>query len=397
MKTHMATEPSQRPSEQSVERTLQSLAEGHTRYVAAGSNLTNAKNFNNIIRPAILPIPLIQVSIPVLHLDLGIFPWMFTAFERELQGLDLKVAASSVAINSDSTSFHDLVEWHTKAIEAANHSAACLSAIDTVTQQLQYVAMFVAHDMTRNAEAALQQHIIAIAKEKEMYNARYKQLINDITKKAKSTAGPCQVSIEPVLQKAYVQRQVYYGGTLVGNHVKLALQPHIILSLVEASTCVICEQCPDLLDTAIEVQEVQEVVPGICCLTFSHCHKMDELQLSRLESNIADFMKLCRRELVERKLANITLKLHLLESHTLQSARGFKVGLGFLGEQGSESIHARDYNAITNKVDWLKAMAQQYLASTLPQQYELRPRTVTRKRKNLKKKHSKLCRCTPLC
>ena len=323
---------------------------------------------------------------------------MFTAFEHELQGLDLKVAASSVAINSDSTSFHDLVGLHTKAIEAANHSAACRSAIDTVTQQLQYVAMFVAHDMTRNAEAALQQHIIAITREKETYSARYEQLINNITKKAKSTAGPCQVSIEPVLQKAYVQRQVYYGGTLVGNHVKLALQPHIILSLVEAPTCVICEQCPDLLDTAIEVQEVQEVDPGICCVTlFSHCHKTDELQLSRLESNIADFMKLYRRELVERKLANITPKLHLLESHTLQSARGFKLGLGFLGEQGSESIHARDYNAGTNKVDCLKAMAQQYLASTLPQQYKLCPRTVTRKRKNLKKKHSKLRRCTPLC
>ena len=115
---------------------------------------------------------------------------------------------------------------------------------------------------------------------------------------------------------------------------------------------------------------------------------MDELQLSLLESNIVDFMRLCRSELVERKLANITLKLHLLESHTLESARRFKVGLGFLGEQGSESIHARfnilarDYNAITNKLDCLKAMAQQYLVSTLPQHDELRPRTATRKRKN---------------
>ena len=181
---------------------------------------------------------------------------MFTAFKREVQCLDLKVAASSVAINSDSTSFHDLVELHTKAIEAANHSAACLSAIDTVTQQLQYVGIFVAHDTQGNAEAvtaALQQHIIAVTKEKETYDAQYKELDNDITKKAKSTAGPCQASIEPVLQKANVQRQVYHGGAFVGNHVQLALQPHVILSLVEAPTPVIRERCPDLLDTAIEV------------------------------------------------------------------------------------------------------------------------------------------------
>lgn len=43
--------------------------------------------------------------------------------------------------------------------------------------------------------------------------------------------------------------------------------------------------------------------------------------------------------------ASTTPKLHMLEDHVVDFLRKWKVGLGFLGEQGAESIHAR-FNSI---------------------------------------------------
>ncbi len=39
--------------------------------------------------------------------------------------------------------------------------------------------------------------------------------------------------------------------------------------------------------------------------------------------------------------ATITPKLHMLEDHTIPFLKKWGVGLGFLGERGAESIHAR--------------------------------------------------------
>ena len=67
----------QRPVEAAPARSLDSLEQDFAAYQASGSRLTKAKYFNNVIRPAFLPVPLDWVCIPALHLDLGIFVWLF--------------------------------------------------------------------------------------------------------------------------------------------------------------------------------------------------------------------------------------------------------------------------------------------------------------------------------
>ena len=56
---------------------------------AAESRLSYAKHFNNVIRQCILPIPIHHTITPVLHLDLGIFGWMFDGFLKDLRQLDI--------------------------------------------------------------------------------------------------------------------------------------------------------------------------------------------------------------------------------------------------------------------------------------------------------------------
>lgn len=60
--------------------------------------------------------------------------------------------------------------------------------------------------------------------------------------------------------------------------------------------------------------------------------------------------------------ATVTPKLHMLEDHVVSFLRKWKVGFGFMGEQGAESIHQRfnnirqSYINMPNPVQRLMAM-----------------------------------------
>ena len=121
-------------SKTAEKRTLQSLASDYQAFQTAGAVLANAKKFNNVIRPAILPIPIDDVCIPALHLDLGIFPYLFYAFVHELRRVDLKMAEKLCASAGDRDAFRlatetfetvDELERRVEtATEEANQTAA---------------------------------------------------------------------------------------------------------------------------------------------------------------------------------------------------------------------------------------------------------------------------------
>ena len=72
--------------------------------------------------------------------------------------------------------------------------------------------------------------------------------------------GPCESSIEVVLQKRQIQRQAYHGGAFVGNQVHKALKPKIREALTSAPENIIrsptllheAEAIPDRYDTLME-------------------------------------------------------------------------------------------------------------------------------------------------
>ena len=83
-------------------------------------------------------------------------------------------------------------------------------------------------------------------------------------------------------------------------------------------------------------------------------------------------MATARREVVRRRLGNVTPKLHLLEDHIVLCIRRFGVGLGLLGEQGGEGLH-HEMNIvlgklmnIPNDLDRLKKAVENHCVATLP-------------------------------
>jgi len=69
----------------------------------------------------------------------------------------------------------------------------------------------------------------------------------------------------------------------------------------------------------------------------------------------------------------------MLEEHVLPFIQKWKVGCGFLGEQGAESIHVyfntlnRTYASIPDRLAWLKQKVVEHHLHTTPMNIEARP------------------------
>ena len=203
--------------------------------------------------------------------------------------------------------------------------------------------------------------------------------------------GPCESSVEPMLQKNNIQRQKYFGGAFIGNHIHHALQPKTTHAISHCHINVVSQRCPDLLLDALLVADRYSKIMTLyndCREIFSRSSAVDCVTLDDLDDRIKLFMAVARREVVNRSRGNITPKLHLLEGHVVPSMRRFGVGLGLLGEQGAESIHAEfnklsiTFSSIVRELDRLKMIVKQHCLTTLPQQLAKVPSVEHRKHKN---------------
>ena len=105
-----------------------------------------------------------------------------------------------------------------------------------------------------------------------------------------------------------------------------------------------------LFETLIVAERYSKLTHYADCRdNFSSSSPVDEQILTDLADNISSFMSTARLEIVQRQKGNITPKLHLLEGHVVSAMRRYGVGLGMLGEQGGESIHA-EFNTLAREL-----------------------------------------------
>ena len=78
--------------------------------------------------------------------------------------------------------------------------------------------------------------------------------------------------------------------------------------------------------------------------------------------------------------------MHFLEAHVLLWFQKWKTGFGMMGEQGSESIHARfnsiraAYRCMPNPVERLKNIMTEHYLQIAPSNTQLQPPTPKRKK-----------------
>lgn len=87
------------------------------------------------------------------------------------------------------------------------------------------------------------------------------------------------------------------------------------------------------------------------------------------ETNIKDFMGFYRETFPQ---ASILPKMHMLEAHVVPWLEKYRVGLGLMGEQGAESIHAainsikKAYTNIPDRVSNLQCILREHHRQVCP-------------------------------
>ncbi len=100
-------------------------------------------------------------------------------------------------------------------------------------------------------------------------------------------------------------------------------------------------------------------------------------------THISAFMKFYREQFPH---ASVTPKMHMLESHVVDWLDEWKLGLGLMGEQGAEYIHAyfnglqATYRSIPNGVD---SMMRQHFVHVAPSTIACRPPPKKRRKNKL--------------
>ena len=393
-----------------TKRTLETLKSNHEDYVAHGSNIQSAKKYNNVIRPSLFPIEPKDVCIPVLHLDLGIYLWLYKSLLKETDEFDLRLAKLDVDIES-SASFKVVCELQAKKNSTQAKVAYYKQQAEDIQQQVHWrivQSQSMSPGTPEHVQAvgqinALHRNWTTVSNAVKGFDEEVKSIEAKLTK-ARVHQGPCSTSLEKVLQKHTVERQAYHSGSFVGNHVHKCLKGHVIEELTAAPLQMLKSTfLPESVPTALSYPQHVDLLLldaeqmqarysslmksyAICSRAFSQCTAVTEEQIKAFEAEVKTFMSLVRAEIRDRLNKPITPKLHMLECHTAPCMRRFGVPLGLLGEQGGESIHARFNNLrsacdnMPNKVDRLRVLETQYLTSTLPYYRKLIPQTRKRKR-----------------
>ena len=394
-------------------RTLASLAIDYNGFEAAGGQLLKAKFYSNVIWRPILPIPISHVIIPILHLDLGIFTWLSEALMKDLQELDAQLAIKCEPLTAaDATAFQKLCELNGQLRSEEVAANTVQAQREGIVQQLQFVAlhlqqhpeqhvMEVINDLQQHPE----QHVMEVINDlqqayraaDQQHNVHIARLQQHVMKASgsKDLKGPCSSAVEPVLQQYKIERQVYHGGAFIGNHVHRALKPTMVTAIqCRSHIPVIEDRCASLLPVANRIaSRYEKLLNGYaaCRAIFSHRESIGDESLERLQSEIEEFLKTCREEIVARRLGNIRPKLHLLEEHTVPLIRKLHVGLGLLAEQGAESLHSNlntlnvIFKNIPNSLARLRTVAEQHLLTTTTE--ASRPSTLSPSSRKRKAEH----------
>eukprot|EP00731_Ephydatia_muelleri_P009823 Em0005g409a len=350
-------------------RTLETMCSDHQHYVAAGSIKRDAQKFFNSISLPIFNIPVSQVCPPGLHITLGIFTKLFHLLEAACHQLDLELALHTTDFTGPSSSFSK----YSQELQNLSFLQAELEKAQQSHEELQNMATYMALVNGEKSPLAVKLLKQSAAKMKSVkaLKAKVAKGIATVKKGFSEKEGPFVKQLDSALQLIGVQRQQYFGGAFVGNHVHKALKLPNVKTLCTAISQMAQEKLPH---RSGEVAENMKNFINLFSL-FGKCHNIsdqnfiDEPQIHALDQAIQEFMAFFRDTF---PTATVPIKMHLVEDHAIQWAAAYHVGYGLLGEQGAESIHAKftrlslAFVSIKDRVKQLQCIVKEHLLSIEP-------------------------------
>ena len=359
--------------ETSEKRTLENLKEHYIQFCIKGVKKGLAKTVYNVIDIPFFNIPIDQVCIPGVHLTLGIYLKMFNMFEAFCLDVDMKIGVDVEQIKAIKVLQNELDDLHGRR--------------DSLQEELNWFLVSDGRNVDEDAYIMKMKHIDDNVEQKE-------KQISTLTKEmTEATVGPCVSSLDGILKSMGVERQAYHSNSFIGNDCHLPLKSENVTKLCYSILDIVreLEKDNELLIEAGKSCEQFEILfnkYGCSHIVFNSARHLDDDDIDLLSADIKSFMDYLRYNWPEQR---ITPKLHILEDHVVDFVRKWKVGIGFYGEPGGESIHnavnksRRTYSTVQRDTDRLECMMKQQLLSCHPKPKTIQPKKVKR---NLKRKNS---------
>ncbi|XP_047129927.1 uncharacterized protein LOC105845473 isoform X1 [Hydra vulgaris] len=348
-------------------RTLETLHADFQNFIQKGRIPKLAKTCNNVIDLPLFNIPLTQVSIPSLHISLGIYLKFFNMLEDGCHLLDVKIAAKMCMTNQtvNNRNFDEYIALQLKIYEGEK-------VINEYCEKITLIHEAMAIHVLRspeNKEIICEIFQPRVAHYMEKKNAKLIELEELRSKTFEKSHGPLVKKLDEVLCGLHVQRQAYHGKCFIGNHVHKMLKLNSILDLCNSIPKIVS----DLGFIGTDVHNEAKVLSKKFVVLFSKystCYNfmnsseiINKNPISELERAIDKLMSYFRKTWPNE---SITPKMHLLESHCVDFIRNWNSGLDIYGEQGLESMHA-EFNSMNSTFCHMKG--KQRLRSILSNHY----------------------------
>ncbi|CAH1248635.1 Hypp8330 [Branchiostoma lanceolatum] len=382
------------------------LAENHKKFLLEGKgNLKLAKKYHNAIAPVMFEVPIDQVVVPGLHISLGIYLKLFKLMESELHDIDLKLQTylSTVLDEGEVTKEELLADEHLgkfKAYVAAIDEARGLDEkADALEEKLEqeenqlgwqaFTDLVEPSADTNMADAEFEKACSAI-KDLCVEKDKLRKGAAELRQKAsvKVGQGPITSELDPALQELHVQRQAYHSGSFIGNHDEsikklTAVITSVVTDIMEKYDDLPLTLVPKARETAQKYRQLFELFAS-CHKKYSHAGQMDDSAIDELGTAITAFMTYYREKVPN---GSVPIKMHMLEHHVVPCVRKWRFGLGFLGEQGLEQVHAlfnnigRTTSGIADPVAKLNSTLKNHLIGVSPDHTGGVPDPVPRKKR----------------
>ena len=315
-----------------AKRSLVNLKRDHRNFkIRGGGDKKKAKAYNNVVHRPIFDIELSQVAPPYLHVLLGVVKKHHDLLEDECHTLDLAIA--SVYARSGETH-----EGETLFGQYVN----CLQTIQEHEQKKRFY-----ETKLQGMEDERDYYKTAFDQKKQEVQDKIRKYTEKIkTKKEEAElpirSGPVTAHLDSVLKANHITPQAYHSRSFVGNHCHQYLQTSVTQNICQSVLHKALELTEDhkihnqASDIAEKFQQLNSKF-AIIYKSVSHTLPVTDNEIGQIKSSIHDYMHFYRNNFPD---ISIIPKQHILECHTEEFLMTWKCGLGLLGEQGGEELHA---------------------------------------------------------
>ncbi len=384
-KSEMQLAPGKRSKASFPKRTLKNLQEEYEKFMTNGGKRDQQSQFFNVVHEAIFQIEPNMWVIPILHITLGVVKKIHVLLLVVCHGLGIDIANHLARLSwpVGSSKYDEYISQKANLLKNEEKVLeVCDKIVDLKAQNEEDEDLPLRK--VRENEATITELQVEMKKlEKEISQLEAKITLPGVD------SDPVSACLDETLKKHGIKRQAYHGKSFVGNHCHKYLQKEVY----ESVTAGIVTQCellcgdPDIIDEAKEIEHKFNETFRLYAEVYTavaHSNFIPESDLSMIQEKIDKFLAYFRRTFPD---SSIPVKFHLLEDHTVDWIRRFPFGLGLLGEQSAESVHAqvnrikRMYVAVPSSTKRIHSTVQEQHLKCAPQLQALMPKSKRPKNK----------------